>query len=98
MEGETPAEDDDFDDYDDEYESFQGAGEETGVQLGTVLALEGSLADSVLFKNVDWHDWDGGKAGGWPVRYSIVKDVRLLASVGVCIVFLCWRSSAVLLL
>ncbi|CAN0256705.1 unnamed protein product, partial [Ectocarpus sp. 12 AP-2014] len=40
---------------------------ETGVQLGTVLPLEGSLADSVLFKNVDWHDWDGGKAGGWPV-------------------------------
>ncbi|CAM9111042.1 unnamed protein product [Ectocarpus sp. 13 AM-2016] len=64
---ETAVEDDDFDDYEDEYESFQGAGEESGVQLGTVLPLEGSLADSVLFKNVDWHDWDGGKAGGWPV-------------------------------
>ncbi|CAM9886896.1 unnamed protein product, partial [Hapterophycus canaliculatus] len=38
-----------------------------GVQLGTVLPLEGSLAETVLFKNADWHEWDGGKAGGWPV-------------------------------
>ena len=58
--------DEDFDD--DDYDSFDDGDEESGVQLGTVVPLEGSLADSVLFKNVDWHEWDGGKAGGWPVR------------------------------
>ncbi|CAM9865841.1 unnamed protein product [Pylaiella littoralis] len=60
-----PVTDEDFDD--DDYDTFRETGEESGVQLGTVLPLEGPLADSVLFKNVDWHEWDGGKAGGWPV-------------------------------
>eukprot|EP00752_Nemacystus_decipiens_P006360 g5734.t1 len=59
---------DDFDDdYDDDYDSFNPADDESGVQLGTVAPLEGSRADSILFKSVDWHEWDGGKAGGWPV-------------------------------
>lgn len=66
-EGDPVADDDLDDDYDDEYDSFHQADEESGVQLGTVLPLEGTQADSVLFKNTDWHEWDGGKAGGWPV-------------------------------
>lgn len=57
------------DDSDDDEDIFDYATEESGVQLGTVVPLEGSQ-DRVLFKNVDWHDWDGGKAGGWPVRRS----------------------------
>lgn len=57
------------DDSDDDDDIFDYATEESGVQLGTVVPLEGSQ-DRVLFKNVDWHDWDGGKAGGWPVRRS----------------------------
>lgn len=65
------AEDNFDDDYEDDYDSFHQADEESGVQLGTVLPLEGSQADSVLFRNVDWHEWDGGKAGGWPVRWRI---------------------------
>ena len=55
------------DDSDDDEDIFNYAAGEGGVQLGTVIPLEGS-PDRVLFKNVDWHDWDGGKAGGWPVR------------------------------
>lgn len=70
-----PVTDEDFDD--DDYDTFRETGEESGVQLGTVLPLEGSLADSVLFKNVDWHEWDGGKAGGWPVR-CMRYDVRII--------------------
>lgn len=55
----APEEDEDFDDD----EIF----EESGVQLGTVVPLT-EPPGSLLFKNVDWHRWDGGKAGGWPVR------------------------------
>lgn len=51
----------------DDEDMFNYTAGESGVQLGTVIPLEGS-PDRVLFKNVDWHDWDGGKAGGWPVR------------------------------
>lgn len=51
-------EDEDFDDD----EMF----EESEVQLGTVVPLAGP-PESLLFKDVDWHRWDGGKAGGWPV-------------------------------
>lgn len=49
--------DDDFDD---------DIAEEGRVQLGVVVPIEGP-PEKILFKNVDWHDWDGGKAGGWPV-------------------------------
>lgn len=55
------------DDSDEDEDVFAYANGQSGVQLGTVVPLEGSQ-DRVLFKNVDWHDWDGGKAGGWPVR------------------------------
>lgn len=72
--GPVPVGEDDFDDdFDDDYDSFRHTDEESGVQLGTVLPLEGSQADRVLFKNVDWHDWDGGKAGGWPVSVRIME-------------------------
>ncbi|CAM9264410.1 unnamed protein product [Laminaria digitata] len=54
------------DDSDEDEDIFAYANGQSGVQLGTVVPLEGSQ-DRVLFKNVDWHDWDGGKAGGWPV-------------------------------
>lgn len=50
-------EDDDFDD---------DIAEEGGVQLGVIAPIEGP-PDKILFKNIDWHGWDGGKAGGWPV-------------------------------
>lgn len=75
-----PISDEDFD-YDDNYDTFRETGVESGVQLGTVLPLEGSLADSVLFKNADWHEWDGGKAGGWPVRCT--RNIVLVSSVAV---------------
>lgn len=84
-EGDPVAEDDFDEDYDDDYDSFHQADEESGVQLGTVLPLEGSRADSVLFKNVDWHEWDGGKAGGWPVRWRVCCDlIRLFAWCRLC--------------
>lgn len=73
--GDTVEDDDDFDD-DDEYENYH-TGEESGVQLGTVRPLEGSLAETVLFKDADWHEWDGGKAGGWPVRQSGSRPLLL---------------------
>ncbi len=67
----------DEDSEDEDYDSFDehDTDEESGVQLGTVLPLEGSLVDSVLFKNVDWHEWDGGKAGGWPVSLMVAVEV-----------------------
>lgn len=52
-------------DFDDE-ESFEDAEEESGVQLGMVVPCEGR-EKTLLFRDIDWHDWDGGKAGGWPV-------------------------------
>lgn len=54
---------DDFDDDD----TLEDSSDESGVQLGTVVAIEGP-PETVLFRNTDWHGWDGGKAGGWPVR------------------------------
>ena len=55
------------DNSDDDEDLLNYAVGESWVQLGTVVPLEGSQ-DRVLFQNIDWHDWDGGKAGGWPVR------------------------------
>ncbi|CAM9427906.1 unnamed protein product, partial [Choristocarpus tenellus] len=37
------------------------------VQLGIAIPLE-IPQEEILFRKVDWHSWDGGKAGGWPVR------------------------------
>lgn len=56
------AEDDDFEDD----TSVHEIAEEGGVQLGVIAPVEGP-SEKILFKNIDWHDWDGGKAGGWPV-------------------------------
>lgn len=53
------------DDDDDDYDLDEAC--ESGVQLGMVVEWEAS-ARQLLFTNTDWHDWDGGKAGGWPVR------------------------------
>lgn len=52
-------------DFDDE-ENFEDAEEESGIQLGMVVPCEGR-EKTLLFRDIDWHDWDGGKAGGWPV-------------------------------
>lgn len=54
--------DEDFDD-----ENINDTDQESRVQLGMIVSCEG-ISNSLLFKNINWHDWDGGKAGGWPVR------------------------------
>lgn len=57
-----------IEDEDEDYDlDEQGMDGESGVQLGTVVPFEGPTGE-LLFKNIDWHGWDGGKAGGWPVR------------------------------
>ena len=71
--GKTDAE---SDNYSEDSEDIDYAAGESGVQLGTVVPLEGPQA-RVLFKNVDWHDWDGGKAGGWPVRLTLTLTLLL---------------------
>ncbi|CAM9789059.1 unnamed protein product [Discosporangium mesarthrocarpum] len=53
----------------DSYESDDSgdeAGGEDSIQLGIVVPLE-VPQEELLFRTSDWHSWDGGKAGGWPV-------------------------------
>lgn len=40
------------------------------VQLGFAEPMEPEDAMRLLFRDPNWHDWDGGKIGGKPVRAS----------------------------
>lgn len=80
------AKNDDFDDDDSFGDGDSATADESGVQLGTVVPLEGP-PESVLFRNVDWHDWDGGKAGGWPVRWKCWHNMHYICERLVLFVF-----------
>lgn len=58
-------------------DSLEDPDQESGVQLGVVVPCEASTSN-LLFKAIDWHDWDGGKAGGWPVRAPFQFSASIL--------------------